>query len=199
MLETYAKNKLMSMKQMLRINPTLINGVSVIDTNTITDSRGGFLRAFCINELAPVLGSKTIKQINISNTKEKGSFRGLHFQRQPACEIKFVRCLKGRVWDIALDLRKGSQTFLKYFCAELSSENKKMMVLPEGVAHGFQTLDDECELLYLHTEVFSPQLEDGVRWNDPMIQLKLPLSITQISKKDETYELLSNNFDGIAV
>src|SRR5207237_2682794 len=121
---------------------------------------------FCAVELADILGSRNIVQINLSSTRQAGAVRGLHFQRSPHAEMKLIRCLRGSVWDVAVDLRRGSPTFLKWHAEELDSNNARMMVVPEGCAHGFQTLVGDCELLYLHTASYALESEAGVAWDD---------------------------------
>ncbi|WDN90096.1 dTDP-4-dehydrorhamnose 3,5-epimerase [Desulfosarcina sp. BuS5] len=121
----------------------------------------------------------------------------MHFQRPPMAEIKMVRCICGSVFDVIIDLRKGSPSFLKWHGEILSSENMKMMYIPEGFAHRFQTLQPNSELLYLHTEFYSPEHEDGVCYNDPKIGIKWPLEVTEISDKDKSYPFLTQDFGGI--
>ena len=136
-------------------------------------------------------------QINHSLTRKKGAIRGLHFQYPPKAEIKVVKCLSGSVFDVIVDLRRNSSSFLQWHGEVLSSENEKMMYVPEGFAHGFQTLEEDTELLYLHTEFYSPEHEGGVLYNEPMINVSWPLDVTDISTKDNNYPLLSTSFEGI--
>ena len=163
------------------------------------DDRGLFARVFCQNELLNILHGKNIVQINHSLTKQKGAFRGMHSQYPPKAEIKIVKCLRGSVFDVIIDLRKGSPTFLKWHEEILSSENMKMMYIPEGFAHGFQTLEENCELLYLHTEFYSPKHEGGVRYNDPKVGIKWPLEVRDISERDKKHPLLAEDFQGIEI
>jgi len=123
----------------------------------------------------------------------------MHFQYPPKAEIKIVKCLYGSVFDVAIDLRKNSPTLLQWHGEVLSAENKKMIYIPEGFAHGFQTLENNSELLYLHTEFYSPKYEGGIRYNDPRINIKWPLEISYISNRDNEFNLLDNNFLGISV
>ena len=154
-------------------------------------------RLFCRNELQSILQSKNIVQINHSLTRQKGAIRGMHFQYSPKAEAKIVKCLRGSVFDVIIDLRKDAPTFLKWNGEVLSAENMKMIYIPEGFAHGFQTLEENCELLYLHTEFYSPEHEGGVCYDDPKIGIKWPLEPTEISDKDEKYSLLPQDFGGI--
>jgi dTDP-4-dehydrorhamnose 3,5-epimerase len=183
----------------IRRPETDIKGISLIKTNPFNDERGMFARLFCSSVLEEVLEGRNIKQINTSCTKVKGSIRGLHFQIPPRSEMKLIRCLKGAVWDVAVDLRAGSPTFLCSFGVRLSAENMQMLVIPEGFAHGFQTLESESELLYLHTELYSPSLEGGVRFDDPVFDIHWPLEPREVSERDKNHELIRLNFEGIAL
>lgn len=145
------------------------------------------------------IGMKPIQQINHTLTKKAGAVRGMHFQHQPSAEIKIVSCLKGRVLDVAVDLRAGSPTLLQWFAVELSDENKKSLFIPEGFAHGFQTLTEDCELLYLHTANYSAQHESALNPLDPLLSIKWPLGITEISARDQTHPMLDSGFTGIKI
>src|SRR4030095_13630790 len=120
----------------------------------------------------------------------KGSIRGMHFQVQPFREIKMVKCVGGAIFDVIIDIRKDSKTFLKWFSLELSAENRKMLYIPEGFAHGFQTLTDKCDLIYLHSEFYVPNSEGGIRYNDPKIEIEWPLIPTVISERDSSHHFL---------
>ncbi len=169
----------------------------IIEPEPFEDARGRFSRVFCQNELRNILRDKNIVQINHSLTRQKGAIRGMHFQRPPKAEIKMVKCLYGSVFDVIIDLRKASPTFLKWHGETLTSKNMKMMYVPEGFAHGFQTLEEYCELLYLHTEFYSSEYEGVVRYNDPLINIQWPLEVTDISEKDKKHPLLRQDFSGI--
>ena len=181
----------------LNIEETLLKGVFVVTSDLFKDQRGAFLRLFCNNELSDIIKDRQILQINHSRTVSVGAIRGMHYQNLPHAEMKLIRCLRGRVWDVAIDLRKGSPTFLKWYSEELSPENSKMMIIPEGFAHGFQVLEPNSELLYLHTEIYSPQSESGLRYNDPLISIDWPLKVTDLSKRDEEHLLLTESFNGL--
>lgn len=178
---------------------TNLKNLYIIEPELLKDERGLFYRVFCRNELKEIEHVKEIVQINQSLTKKKGSLRGMHFQYPPKAEIKIVKCLYGSVFDVAIDLRKNSPTLLQWHGEVLSAENKKMIYIPEGFAHGFQTLENNSELLYLHTEFYSPKYEGGIRYNDPRINIKWPLEISYISNRDNEFNLLDNNFLGISV
>lgn len=181
----------------MKLHATKLAGVYVAETSYRIDHRGSFARLFCEAELGPALGSRKIVQINHSRTRFRGSLRGLHFQRPPHAELKMVRCLSGRVWDVALDLRKGSATFMKWHAEELDAANARMLVIPEGCAHGFQTLTDNCELLYLHTAAYEKSAESGLRYDDPRAAISWPLEVTELSDRDRALEFCIPSFSGI--
>lgn len=182
----------------MNVLPTPLAGVMVIETTPFTDHRGAFSRLYCERELSGVLGTRHIVQINHSRTGAPGAVRGMHYQRPPHAEMKLVRCLKGRVWDVAVDLRAGSPTFLQWHAVELSPENGKMLVIPEGCAHGFQLFEAGSELLYLHTAFYEKSAEGGVRYNDPAVGIPWPLPATDLSERDRHHPLLIETFTGIA-
>jgi len=161
------------------------------------DFRGKFSRLFCEDELSSVLSGRRIVQMNHSRTRQVGSVRGLHYQHQPYAEMKMIRCLKGRVWDVAVDLRKGSSTFLQCYAQELTEESAQMIIIPEGCAHGFQVLEADSELLYLHTAAYTTDAEGGVRYDDPMLSIDWPLAVSDISSRDQSYDMLSETFQGL--
>lgn len=179
------------------LQATSIADLFIAETEPRTDSRGQFARWFCCQELAKVLGSRSIRQINHSRTASVGALRGMHFQSSPNAEMKMVRCLKGKVFDVAVDLRMNSSTFLCWHGEELSPENARMMVIPEGFAHGFQVLEANSELLYLHTAMYCKQSERGVRFDDSRIGIQWPLPISEISDRDRNHPLLSDSFLGL--
>jgi dTDP-4-dehydrorhamnose 3,5-epimerase len=174
-------------------------GAYVIELEPFRDDRGLFARTFCQREFAAIGFHKPIVQINHSLTRQKGTIRGMHFQRPPACETKIIRCVQGTVFDVMVDLRTGSPTFLQWHGVELSKENLRMVYIPEGFAHGFQTLTGEAELLYHHSAFYSPEDEQGVRFDDPSLAIRWPLSAVCISSKDRNYPRIGQNFKGIAL
>ena len=181
----------------MKIENTLIKGLNIVEFPLIEDSRGSFSRLFCMNELRNDLNGKSIIQINQSKTLTKGSVRGMHFQFKPNCEIKLVRCIQGKVWDVAIDIRENSPTFLKWFGVELSSDNRKMILIPEGFAHGFQVIEPESQLLYLHTAEYVKESESSINPLDPLLDIKWPLKISQLSTKDSSTPYITKNFKGI--
>ena len=181
----------------MQITCTPIEGLNVVATIPFRDQRGTFARYFCINELADLLGNRRIVQINHSYTETVGAVRGLHYQNRPHEEMKFVRCLRGKVWDVAVDLRQGSPTFLQWHAQELTPHNALMFVIPEGCAHGFQVLEEGSEMLYLHTNTYEQGAEGIVRFDDPLIDITWPLPVTDLSNRDLQHPLLQANFQGI--
>ena len=176
-----------------------IDGPAVAESPVAADHRGSFSRLFCRRELASVLAGRHIVQSNFSVTRTVGAVRGLHYQKPPHAEMKLVRCLRGSVFDVAVDLRRGSPTFLKWHGEELTRENARMMIIPEGFAHGFQVLDPDSEMLYLHTAFYEKSAEGGVRHDDPLIGISWPLAVTELSDRDRCFPLLSERFSGIAL
>jgi dTDP-4-dehydrorhamnose 3,5-epimerase len=181
----------------MKFSPTRLNGVYVIDLQPVADSRGWFARTYCKNEFAEIGHNKEWVQINHSFTSRKGAIRGMHYQIPPYGEIKMVRCIAGAINDIVIDLRDGSKTFLNWISVELSAENKKMIYIPEGFAHGFQTVTDNCELIYHHSAFYTLGSERGIRYNDPLINIQWPLPLTEISERDQSHVLLNESFKGI--
>jgi dTDP-4-dehydrorhamnose 3,5-epimerase len=183
----------------MKITATRISGVVVVEHGPFSDERGTFTRLFCSSELAGILGSRHVVQINRSRTAAVGAVRGLHYQRAPYAEMKLVTCLKGRVWDVAVDLRAGSETFLNWHAEELNACNSRMVVIPEGCAHGFQILEPDSELLYLHTAPYHMPSEGGIQALDPRLRISWPLPIADLSERDKNHPLLSSNFMGLNV
>ncbi len=180
----------------MKILQTPINGLIVVEITSHEDKRGTFARLYCEQELSKVIGHRRIVQINYSRTVNLGALRGLHFQNSPHAEMKLVRCLKGRVWDVAVDLRADSPTFLKWHSEELTPANTRMIAIPEGFAHGFQAMEPESELLYLHTAVYVPTSEGGLRYNDPKLGVTWPIRVTDLSERDLNHPLIDSNFQG---
>ena len=187
------------MVSVMNVTSTRIAGVMVVQTTPIADHRGAFQRLFCDRELGELTGGRHIVQINHSRTIQAGSLRGVHFQAPPHAEMKFVRCLSGRVWDVAVDLRAGSPTFLHWHAEELSADNARMLVIPEGCAHGFQSLEPESELLYLHTAHYTSTAEGGVRYDDPALDIPWPLPVTDVSERDRLHPLITSDFLGLTL
>lgn len=183
----------------MTFNETILKGSYVIDLEPFNDDRGWFTRTFCKDEFGKIGHSKEWLQLNHSYTKEPGLLRGMHYQLPPFTEIKLVRCIAGKVFDVIVDIRKDSQTFLQWFGTELSAENKKMMYIPEGFAHGFQTLTNGCELIYHHTAMYTPGSEGGVKFDDAMLNIHWPLAVTAMSERDKAYNYLTKDFKGIQI
>lgn len=177
--------------------PTLLAGSFVIDIDPFTDERGWFARFYCKNEFRQIGHEKEWVQLNHSATNKKATIRGMHFQKRPYGEIKMVKCITGSVFDVIIDLRQNSSTFLKWFGVELSANNKKMLYIPEGMAHGFQCLEDNCELIYHHSEFYTPGAEGGIRYNDPKIKIEWPLLAPMLSPRDAAHPYLDEDFKGI--
>ncbi len=183
----------------MNILATPIFGLMVVETMPNQDMRGAFSRLYCERELNALIGHRKIVQMNHSRTVNIGAVRGMHFQYPPHAEMKFVRCLKGRVWDVAVDLRHGSPTFLHWHAEELTPDNGRMMVIPEGFAHGFQAIDPDSELLYLHTAPYTPSAEGGLRYDDPRLAITWPVTVTEISERDASHPFISQEFQGVRV
>jgi len=181
----------------MKIKSLPIEGAFEVNLVDFNDSRGSFKRLFCSKELDNLISSKQIVQINASETFQRGSIRGMHFQNPPKSEIKLIQCIQGSVFDVMIDLRKSSKTFLQWHAVELSNQKNNMIVIPEGCAHGFQTLSENSKLLYFHTEFYSQEHESGVRYNDPLIAINWPLDIGSVSERDRNHQLLSDSFEGI--
>ena len=172
-------------------------GLKRIERQQAADSRGFFSRLFCAEALAVVGWRKPVAQINQTLTERRGTVRGLHFQKPPHAEMKLVTCLKGSVWDVAVDLRANSPTFLQWHAEELSTANRCALLIPEGFAHGFQSLEDGCELLYLHSAAYVPEAEGGLQPQDPALAIAWPLAISEISARDAQHALLTQAYTGL--
>lgn len=176
---------------------TILPGAYIIEPTPFTDERGFFARTYCKNEFAQTGFTGEWVQLNHSITNKKGTIRGMHFQNPPFSEVKMVKCIAGTVFDVILDLRKNSPTFLKWFGAELSADNKKMIFIPEGFAHGFQALTDDCGLIYHHSNFYTPGAEGGIKYDEPLVNIEWPLSLTSISGRDNNHPYLTTDFKGI--
>ena len=180
----------------LNIEDTPLKDLKIITRRNISDDRGFLSRIFCSEELHQAGWHKSIKQINHTYTNNKGTIRGMHFQRSPDCEMKLVNCLKGEVYDVAVDLRIESDTFLQHYAIKLDETLNRSLLIPEGFAHGFQALTDKVELLYLHSHQYSQSSEDGLNPIDPKLDIPWPIKDHQISDKDKSRQLIINNFKG---
>lgn len=169
------------------ITPAPLKGAFLIDLEKRSDERGFFARLFCAEEFAKHGLDTRFVQANNSASVHKGTLRGMHYQLSPKAETKLVRCIKGSLYDVILDLREDSETFGKSFGAVLSADNRRMMYVPKGFAHGFLTLEDDSEVLYLVSEFYSKELERGVRWNDPSFNIRWPEPPVVVSERDNAH------------
>ncbi len=186
------------MSALLDFIATPLNGVTIIQRKPHRDERGYFERMFCSAEFTMEKIQFPIVQINHTLTKQRGALRGLHFQNPPHAEDKIVSCLRGKVFDVAVDLRRSSLTFLRWHAVELSADNNRSVLISKGFAHGFQTLTDDCELLYLHSAPFTPDAEVGVHPEDPRVKISWPVPITEMSERDRNHQMLAGDFKGLA-
>lgn len=176
-----------------------LSGLKRVERQKLGDSRGFLSRVFCADELAQAGWCKPIVQINHTYTAKRGTVRGMHFQRSPHAEMKLVSCLRGEVWDVAVDLRSGSPTFLQWHAERLSAENGFAMLIPEGFAHGFQTLTDDVELFYCHSAAYVPTAEAGLNSADQKLGISWPLPISELSVRDSQHPMLDEQFTGLVL
>lgn len=178
-------------------HPAPLRDACTIELEKRGDDRGFFARVFCQDEFAAAGLATQFVQMNNSLSARKGTLRGLHYQLAPAAEVKVVRCIRGALFDAIVDLRPDSSTFGQWFGAELTAENRLMMYVPRGFAHAILTLADDTEALYLVSDVYSPENERGVRWNDPRFDIAWPIVPTEISQKDANWPDFDPAFHGI--
>ena len=178
---------------------TPLAGLTLVQRKAIEDQRGFLSRFYCADEFREAGLNKPIAQINHTLTRNKGAVRGLHFQYPPHAETKLVSCLHGEIFDVAVDLRCGSPTFLHWHGVILSAQNRQSLLIPEGFAHGFQALTGDCELIYLHTAAYCPEAEGAFYVGDPRLGIAWPLAITEISERDRKHKLIEQGFQGIAL
>lgn len=171
----------------MKFTETKLNGAYIVELEPRTDERGFFARTWCAKEFGKVgLNTKLVQQ-NMSLTLKRGTLRGMHFQTSPHQETKVVRCTKGKIFDVIIDLRKNSPTYTQWFGIELSADNYKMLYIPKDFAHGFLTLEDNTEVTYLVTEFYTPSADSGVRYNDPAFNIKWPIPVEFVSAKDKQF------------
>jgi dTDP-4-dehydrorhamnose 3,5-epimerase len=182
----------------LQARETPLAGLMVIERRRLSDERGFLSRLFCQDELAAFGWHGPIMQMNETGTVHKGTVRGMHFQRPPHAEIKLVTCTRGRILDVAVDLRVGSPTFLKHFAVELSEENGFSLLIPKGFAHGFQALTDDVRLIYAHSERYTGEAEGGLHPQDPALAIEWPLPVERLSARDASHPLLTPDYLGVA-
>ena len=187
------------MHELFEILSTPLAGLKVVRRVPSVDSRGYFERMFCAQDMSFLLQAKPILQINRTLTVRPGTIRGMHFQNPPYAETKVVSCLHGEVFDVAVDLRRDSPTFLHWHSEILSCTNRHTVVIPEGFAHGFQALSENCEMIYLHTAVYNSASEGGLNALDPRLGVSWPQAVSDLSPKDAALTLVSEKFFGIEV
>lgn len=176
---------------------TPLAGLQVVQRQRLQDERGFLSRLFCADELHAVGWYGAVAQVNHTCTRQAGAVRGLHYQRPPHAEIKLVSCLRGAVWDVAVDLRPDSPTFLRWHAEELSADNGRALLIPQGFAHGFQALEDDSELLYCHSSAYAPQAEAGLHPLDAHLAITWPLAVHGLSPRDAGHPLISADFEGV--
>ena len=178
---------------------TPLAGLMLVQRHPIEDRRGFLSRLYCADAFAAAGVVMPLQQINQTLTRRSGSVRGMHFQHPPHAETKLVSCLRGQVFDVAVDLRRQSPTFLQWHAELLSPENWRSLLIPEGFAHGFQTLTDDCELLYLHSAAYAAGFESAVNTMDPRLAVAWPRPVTEVSERDRAHPMLTNAFEGLAL
>ena len=183
----------------LLLTPTLMKGLTLIARKPAIDDRGQFDKLFCLDCFEEELQKEKIAQVNHSKTNDIGTIRGLHFQHPPYSEMKIVSCIKGAVFDVAVDIRKDSPTFLKWHGEILSAENLNSLMIPKGFAHGFQTLTEDSELIYIHTQPFKKEYEACLNATDPNIGIEWPRKISNRSNKDKNQKFIDSHFKGIII
>lgn len=186
---------------MSRFNVTnlALVGLKLIERQHLSDNRGFLSRLFCGDELAKAGWHKPIAQINHTFTAKRGSVRGMHYQQPPHSEMKLITCIQGEVWDVAVDLRANSPTFMHWHGEILSLKNKRAMLIPEGFSHGFQTLSDDVQLLYCHSVAYNPEAEVALNVQDPCLAIKWPIEITEISIRDAKVPMIDSKFEGVTL
>jgi len=181
----------------LAISDLPLAGLKRVDRQVLGDARGFLVRLFCAEELANAGWTKAVVQINQTGTERRGTVRGLHFQWPPHAEMKLVSCLRGEVWDVAVDLRPDSPTYMRWHAETLSAANRRALLIPEGFAHGFQTLSDDVEMHYCHTASYAPEAEGGIDALDPGLAIAWPLAIAARSPRDENLPVIDGQFTGV--
>jgi dTDP-4-dehydrorhamnose 3,5-epimerase len=171
----------------MKFTKTELPGATVIDLERREDSRGWFARVYCEREFEAAGLTTRVAQTNMSLTKQRGTLRGMHYQAAPYAEDKLVRCVQGAIWDCIVDLRADSPTYRKWIGVELSDANGRMLLVPKGFAHGFVTLTEDCAVTYQVSEFYTPQAERGLRWDDPAIGIRWPVSVEDMSDKDRNW------------
>ena len=176
---------------------TAIKGAYILKKRKIIDNRGNFSRFFSTDEFSDIGIEFQVNTVNYSFTKKFGTFRGLHYQSPPHTEIKIVSCIQGKIIDFCLDIRKDSSSFLSHHSEILSEQNNKSLIIPHGCAHGFQTLTDNCKILYLHSSPYVAEAERGLNIYDKKINIDLPINISEISERDRNLNFINDDFSGV--
>jgi dTDP-4-dehydrorhamnose 3,5-epimerase len=183
----------------MNITPLKLAGAFSIELSPVNDERGSFSRIFCQREFKEIRPGLKFVQVNISCNKKMGTIRGMHYQLSPSAEAKLVGCMVGRALDVIVDIRKGSPTFLQHDIVELGVETNRMVFIPEGFAHGFQTLCDDTRLTYFHTQYYAPECEAGINFADPAVGIEWPLDLVIASEKDQARIMLTSDFQGVDI
>jgi dTDP-4-dehydrorhamnose 3,5-epimerase len=176
---------------------TYLKGAYIIDIKFMEDERGFFGRSYCLREFESLGLNTNVVQANVSYNKKKGTLRGLHMQSAPNSETKLVRCTRGAIYDVIVDLREGSETYKKWVGVELTANNYRMLYVPEGFAHSFITLEDNTEVTYQVTQFYTPGAERGYRWDDPSFNIQWPIVPEIISEKDQSHPLFENQLQSV--
>lgn len=171
----------------MRFSETRLEGAYIVEIEKLQDNRGFFARSWCKKEFEAQGLISRVVQANVSSNKKKGTLRGMHYQFAPYEETKLVRCTRGAIYDVIIDLRPDSPTYAQWIGVELTAENYKMLYVPENFAHGFQTLANDTEIIYQVSQFYTPGSEGGIRWNDPAFAIKWPLEVQVISDKDKSW------------
>ncbi|MEZ5651378.1 MAG: dTDP-4-dehydrorhamnose 3,5-epimerase [Burkholderiaceae bacterium] len=179
----------------MKFTPTKLAGATIVDIETHEDPRGGFARTFCQKEFEAHGLKPTVAQCNLSFNHRAGTLRGMHYQVAPACETKLIRCTRGAIWDVIIDMRPGSPTYKQHIGVELSADNHRALYVPEMFAHGYQALTDGAEVVYQVGEFYTPGYERGLRYDDPEFGIEWPMAVTVISDKDAAWPMFVERVD----
>ncbi len=172
----------------MKLIETKLSGVFIIELDSFGDERGFYKRLWGVDELASLGLENDLNNVGLSYNKKRGTVRGMHYQTEPFAETKFVQCLRGKIYDVVLDIRRDSKTYGEWIAEELSPENNRALYIPKGLAHGFQTLEDGSELLYCISEQYNVTSARGIRWNDSQFGIEFPLTVSVINERDASYE-----------
>lgn len=181
------------------ISRTSLSGLQIVERRPISDERGFLERLFCDEGLRSTGWPGQVAQVNRTLTRFAGTVRGMHFQYPPYAEWKLVMCIRGRIWDVAADVRRDSATYLSWYATELSESNRRGLMIPPGFAHGFQSLEGNCELIYFHSMPFSPAHEGALNALDPRLAISWPLDVKSRSLRDQQHPFISTGFKGVCV